>query len=78
MQFREATADKVDEGEGDVLDGELRIDGDRIGNMLPLPLRAAGAIVLTLGGYGPSIVVRARRLWVVVAGPPGDREEGHA
>jgi hypothetical protein len=62
LQLREATADKIQKGEGSVLDGELRVNSDQFVNMLPIPFRPTGAIVLTLSGHGLSVVVRARRL----------------
>jgi hypothetical protein len=76
LGFYEATNDRRGSGEPWVLDGSVRVDEELFDNMLPLPLHRAGTVMATLKGADFELTVQARRVWLGVAGAPGEREGG--
>jgi hypothetical protein len=58
-----------------MIDSDVSAVDDRVtDNMLPIPFHEEGAVIATLMGTDFELTVRARRVWLRVAGAPGKRE----
>jgi hypothetical protein len=74
LLFGEATFEQKGSGEPRVLDGSVKV-GDRVHeNVLPIPFNEAGEVVATMAGTDFELTVRAKSVWLRVAGAPGERE----
>jgi hypothetical protein len=74
IAFYEAAVERHGSGEPWVLDGSVQVNDRISSNMLPIPFHETGAIIATMAGVDFELTVRAHRVWLRVAGAPGERE----
>jgi hypothetical protein len=74
IAFYGASFERGGSGEPSIYDGSVHVNDRVIRNMLPIPFHETGAISATMSGVDFELTVRAHRVWLRVAGAPGERE----